>query len=116
WAERGPNSDAVGITNGNTRANSGVAAGRVRAIWVDLADGTGNTIWIGGVNGGLWKTTDITASPSNWSPVNDFFNNMAITGICQDPASTSTMYFCTGEWCFNADAVGGDGIFKSTNG
>ena len=41
---------------------------------------------------------------------------MAITGICQDPVTPATMYFCTGEWPFNSDAVAGDGIFKSTNG
>jgi photosystem II stability/assembly factor-like uncharacterized protein len=116
WTERGPNSDGIGASNGNTRANSGVAAGRVRAILVDAADATGNTVFIGGVNGGIWKTTDITASPATWTNVNDFFSNMAITGICQNPAATSTMYFCTGEWPYNGDAVKGDGIFKSTNG
>ena len=116
WTERGPNSDAVGASNGNTRANSGIASGRIRSILVDAADATGNTVFVGGVNGGIWKTTDITASPATWTFVNDFFSNMAITGICQNPAATATMYFCTGEWTFNADAVAGDGIFKSTNG
>ena len=113
WTERGPTYDAVGVSNGNTRANNGIASGRVRAIFVDGADATGNTIWLGGVNGGIWKTTDITASPATWTFVNDFFSNMAVTGICQDPTNTNTMYFCTGEAFYNADAVGGDGIFKS---
>jgi len=116
WTERGPNSDLVGASNGNTRGNSGVAAGRIRSILVDAADATGNTVWVGGVNGGIWKTTDITASPATWTFVNDFFSNMAITGICQDPTTPATMYFCTGEWVFNSDAVAGDGIFKSTDG
>ncbi|MBK7433385.1 MAG: exo-alpha-sialidase [Chitinophagaceae bacterium] len=116
WTERGPSYDAVGASNGNTRANSGIASGRIRAILVDASDASGNTVWIGGVNGGLWKTTDITASPATWNFVNDFFSNMAITSICQNPASTSTMYFCTGEANFNADAVGGDGVFKSADG
>ncbi|MBK9485293.1 MAG: hypothetical protein IPO01_08750 [Chitinophagaceae bacterium] len=120
WTERGPTSDVVGVSNGNTRANSGgnpsVASGRIRAVLVDAADATGNTVFIGGVNGGIWKTTDITASPATWTFVNDFFSNMAITGICQDPVTPATMYFCTGEWPFNSDAVAGDGIFKSTNG
>jgi photosystem II stability/assembly factor-like uncharacterized protein len=115
WTERGPNSDVVGGSNGNTRANSGIASGRIRAMLVDAADATGNTVWIGGVGGGLWKTTDITASPATWTNVNDFFSNMAITGICQDPVTPATMYFCTGEWPGNSDAVAGDGIFKSTN-
>ncbi|MCX6315182.1 MAG: T9SS type A sorting domain-containing protein [Sphingobacteriales bacterium] len=115
WAERGPVSDVVGPSNGNTRANSGIASGRIRASLVDAADATGNTVWVGGVAGGLWKTTDITASPATWTPINDFFSNMAITSICQNPTLSSTMYFCTGEAYYNTDAVKGDGIFKTTN-
>lgn len=116
WTERGPNSDAVGPSNGNTRANSGVTSGRMRAILVDAADASGNTVFVGGVNGGIWKTTDISVSPATWTPVSDFFANMAITSICQNPAAPATMYFATGEWTFNVDAVQGDGIWKSTNG
>ncbi|MBK8609937.1 MAG: T9SS type A sorting domain-containing protein [Chitinophagaceae bacterium] len=116
WEERGPNADVVGPSNGNTRANSGVSSGRIRAILVDASDVTGNTVFAGSVAGGLWKTTDITSSPANWTRVDDFLSNMAITSICQNPAIPATMYFCTGEANFNFDAVQGDGIFKSTDG
>ena len=116
WVERGPTSDAVGASNGNTRANSGVASGRIRAILVDAADATGKTVFIGAVDGGLWKTTDITASPATWTLINDFFTNMAITSICQDPTNPLIMYFGTGEGFYNADAVRGVGVWKSTDG
>ena len=116
WTERGPNSDVVGASNGNTRANSGITAGRIRAVHPDLSDPTGKKVWIGGVDGGLWKTNDITASPATWTLVNDYFSNLAVTDICQDPSNTSIMYFCTGEAYYNADAVSGVGVFKSTDG
>jgi trimeric autotransporter adhesin len=116
WTERGPNSDTVGASNGNTRANSGVTSGRVRAVMVDANDASGNTVWVGGVNGGIWKTTNITLSPATWTPQSDFYANMAVTSICQNPSSPQTMYFATGEAFYNADAVAGDGIWKSTNG
>src|SRR5437868_13178153 len=116
WTERGPNSDAVGPSNGNSRANAGVASGRIRAILVDAADATGKTVFIGGVDGGLWKTTDITLSPASWTLVNDFFANMAITSMCQDPTNSLVMYFATGEAYFNNDGVRGNGIWKSTDG
>ena len=116
WVERGPNSDATGPSNGNTRANSGIASGRIRAIMVDSSDATHKTVWIGGVDGGLWKTTDITASPATWTVVNDNLSNLAIAAICQDPTNNQTMYFCTGESYFNVDAVPGNGVFKSTDG
>ena len=116
WTERGPNSDAVGPSNGNTRAGGGVTSGRMRAIWVDLADPTYHTVWVGGVDGGIWKTSDISASPATWTPVDDFLANLAIGSICQDPLGTKdTMYFGTGEKTYNADAVRGGGVWKSVD-
>jgi hypothetical protein len=115
WIERGPVSDVVGSSNGNTRANSGITSGRIRSILVDAADATRKTVWVGGVDGGLWKTSDITTAPPTWALVNDFLNNLSIGDICQVPGTPATMYFCTGEGYFNADGVRGNGVFKSTN-
>jgi trimeric autotransporter adhesin len=118
WVERGPNTDAVGPSNGNSRANGGIAAGRVRAVMVDSTDVTRKTVFAGSVAGGLWKTTDITASPASWTVVNDYLSNLSIADICQDPRPgfQNIMYFCTGESYYNADAVQGNGVFKSTDG
>lgn len=115
WAERGPNSDVVGPSNGNGRPGGGIPSGRVRAIWVDLTDVSNHTVWVGGIDGGLWKTTNINASPATWTLVNDFFGNLAIGSICQDPLTPATMYFGTGEKTVNFDAVRGGGVWKSTN-
>lgn len=115
WMERGSYSDVVGPSNSNGRPGNRVTSGRVRAIWVDLADATNKTVWLGGIDGGIWKTTDITASPATWTLVNDFFGNLAIASICQDPSNTNIMYFGTGEKTFNSDAVLGGGIWKSTD-
>lgn len=115
WLERGPNSDAVGPSNGNTRPGNGKTSGRVRAIFEDLGDATGKTVWVGGIDGGLWKTNDITANPATWTPINDFFGNLAVASICQDPTDVNIMYFGTGEKAINADAVRGAGIWRSTD-
>ncbi|MEZ4685125.1 MAG: hypothetical protein R3B47_03400 [Bacteroidia bacterium] len=69
WAERGPKN----------------VAGRTRAILVDANDPTGNTIWAGGVGGGLWKTTNAISPSPTWSLVDGLFENVAITCIAQDP-------------------------------
>lgn len=116
WIERGPTGDVVGVTNGNKRygTTSSLASGRIRAIWVDLTDATGNTVWVGGVDGGLWKTTNFKTT-ATWAPINDFFTNLAITSICQDPVNKNIMYFCTGEAYGNYDAVRGTGVFRSTD-
>lgn len=115
WTERGPNSDAVGASNGNGRPGNGKTSGRVRAIWEDLGDATGKTVWVGGIDGGLWKTNDITVATPTWTPINDFFGNLSIASICQDPTDVNIMYFGTGEKAINADAVRGAGLWMSTD-
>ncbi len=116
WQERGPDSDAVGPSNGNTRAGNGKTSGRMRAIWEDLRDATGKTVWVGGIDGGLWKTNDITLNNTTWTPINDFFGNLAVSSICQDPTNFNVMYFGTGEKAINSDGVRGAGIWRSADG
>jgi hypothetical protein len=100
WVERGPKN----------------CGGRTRSILIDLNDPSRKTVWAGSVSGGLWKTTDITLANPNWTNQNDFFDNMAITGIAQATGNTQVMYFCTGEGNGNIDAVRGLGVWKSING
>ncbi len=114
WVERGSNSDVAG-PQGNQRPGNGVTSGRMRTLWVDLGDATGKTVWVGGISGGLWKTTDITAAPATWTLINDYLSNLAVSGIAQDPSNPNNMYFCTGESYFTGGGVGGVGVFKSTD-
>lgn len=117
WTERGPYLDNKGA-GGNGRGSVGnpTVSARIRAIWVDLSDASNKTVWVGSASGGLWKTTDVTASPAAWVPANDFFMSLAVSSICQDPTGTkSTLYFGTGEKTYNSDAVRGAGIWKSTD-
>ncbi|MDQ3019256.1 MAG: PKD domain-containing protein [Bacteroidota bacterium] len=100
WQERGPNN----------------VGGRTRAVLFDRADATGKIVFAGGVGGGLWKTTDITQLNPNWTKIDDFFSNIAISCIIQDPQNAQVMYFGTGEGRYNIDAIRGLGIWKSTNG
>jgi len=115
WIERGPSGDSTGISNGNTRANKGQTAGRIDAIMVDSSDATHKTVWIGGRGGGLWKTTDITATAPIWTLVNDYMGNLSMAAITQDPTNYNIMYFCTGESYNEAGALRGNGVFKSTD-
>ncbi|HEV7780213.1 MAG TPA: hypothetical protein VGO58_03055, partial [Chitinophagaceae bacterium] len=116
WIERGPTGDFARI-NGNPRQSDDQTSGRIRATMIDSLDPTHKTVFIGSVAGGLWKTTDITAFPATWTLVNDFLSNLAIADMCQDPRPgfQNNMYLCTGESYFNADAVRGVGVFKSTD-
>ncbi|RYY98160.1 MAG: hypothetical protein EOO11_08880, partial [Chitinophagaceae bacterium] len=116
WIERGPSYDSVG-PSGNNRAGDGYTAGRIRAVLIDtLRDITGNTVFAGGVAGGLWKCTNfMSGGVPNWTHADDRFDNLAVSSICQDPTAPIRLYFATGEAASNADAVYGGGIWKSSN-
>lgn len=100
WVERGP-------TN---------VGGRTRGLMFDPNDSTGNKVWAGGVAGGLWYNNDITLFSSSWIKVDDFWANMAVSGITHDPTNTQVFYVGTGEGYGNIDAVRGGGVWKSTDG
>src|SRR5262249_19592233 len=68
----------------------GNVGGRVRGIcFVNATTG-----YLGGVSGGIWKTTNGGAS---WSPLTDFLASMSVTSIVVDPTSSSRLYAATGE-------------------
>jgi Secretion system C-terminal sorting domain len=100
WQERGPNN----------------IGGRTRAILIDKSDVSGNTVFAGSVSGGLFKCTNFTNAIPNWTVVNDFLPNLAITCIVQDNNNLNIMYAGTGEGWFNVDALRGAGIYKSIDG
>jgi hypothetical protein len=100
WQERGP-------------INVG---GRVRALFIDSRDASGNTIFAGGVGGGIWKCTGFKSATPVWTVIDDNMSNLAVTAMAQDPTNGNIMYAGTGEGYFNSDAILGDGIYKSTDG
>lgn len=90
--------------------------GRSRTMLIDANDATGKTVFVASVGGGIWKTTDITQAEPNWTAVNDFMDNLAVTSLAQDPSNTQILYAATGEGTGNSDAIRGLGVWKSTNG
>ena len=116
--------EAALLRTGNTEwmeVGPSNVGGRTRAILIDKNDPTGETVWAGGVSGGLWKSIN---GGENWSPIDDFFENMAVTCIVQHPLYPDTMYFGTGEgMASNAPITGvpplgvrGLGVWFSTDG
>ena len=98
WEERGP--DNVG--------------GRTRALIFDPNDASNETVFAGGVSGGLWKNTNISNSSSRWVRVG-IPENLAISCIAVDPNNSKIFYVGTGESYVNGD-VNGDGLWKSIDG
>lgn len=98
WIERGP-------TN---------VGGRTRAVIFDPNDPTNETVFAGGVSGGIWKNTNISNDNSEWTRVN-IPDNLNVTCIAVDPNNSNIFYAGTGESYVGGD-VTGDGLWKSTNG
>jgi len=97
--------------SGWTWLGPGNIGGRVRALLIHPT--AQSTMWAGGVDGGVWKTTD---GGTSWSPLNDFMANLAVSCLVMDPNNPNTIYAGTGEGFHNIDAIRGAGIFKSANG
>lgn len=98
WVERGP--DNVG--------------GRTRALMFDPNDASNETVFAGGVSGGLWKNTNISNSNSVWTQV-PMSENLNVSSITVDPNNSNIFYIGTGESYVGGD-VNGNGIWKSTDG
>lgn len=97
WIERGPNN----------------VGGRTRAIMFDPNDTTNETVFAGGVSGGLWKNTNISNPNSQWTRVN-IPENLAVSCIVADPNNSNTFYVGTGESYVGGD-VNGNGVWKSND-
>ncbi len=93
-----------------TQLGPGNIGGRIRAIAVHPTDP--NTVYIGAVAGGIWKSVN---GGVTWIALNDFMDNLAVCSIVIDPNNPNTIYAGTGEGFFNLDAIRGAGIFKSTD-
>ena len=89
-----------------------MTSGRVTAIAVDTSDATGNTVYVGGAEGGVWKTTN---GGTNWSALTDAQFSLAIGSLAIDPNNNQVVYAGTGEENFNGDAYYGGGLLRSTD-
>ena len=109
-------STPVWTSIGPTPTTGGVfspVAGRVTTIAVDPSDASGNTVLIGGAQGGIWRTTDAGAT---WTAVGDQDPSLAMGSIAFAPSQPSTVYAGTGEQAsIGFDIYYGAGVLKSTD-
>lgn len=126
WVSLGPKalpSDA----SGSGLQNYGFVTGRATAVAIDPNDATGNTVFVGGAYGGVWKSTNagpLSVDPSivTWTPLTDSQSTLAIGSIAVQPqisnpnAANSVVLAGTGETDSSTDSYYGLGILRSTNG
>lgn len=100
-----------------TALGPGNIGGRTRSLVIH--PNNPNTLWLGGVSGGIWKSTN---GGNNWSPLTDLASNIAINSMAITPGQPDVLYAGTGEGYFREVVRGtslplrGGGILKTTNG
>lgn len=100
WKEMGP----APITNGPY-------TGRVAAIAASKSNT--NLYYVGGADGGVWKTIDAGRS---WTPIGDHLPVTAVGALAVDPKNDNVLYVGMGEANFANHSRYGEGVAKTTDG
>jgi len=91
--------------------------GRSTAIAIDPSDATGNTVYIAGASGGVWKSTNAAATVAanvTWTPVTDQQASLT-AGAVSVKSDGSVVLVGTGEPDNAIDSYYGVGILRSTD-
>ncbi len=73
WIALGP-APLASAASGNGTQDYRQVAGRVTAVAIDPADTTGNTVYVGAAQGGIWKSVNAAYSVADnvgWTPLTD---------------------------------------------
>lgn len=119
WVEQGPGP----ILNGaNTEGMPGPnpVAGAINAIVPDPT--SADIVFVGTVNGGVWKTSNATAATPTWTPLTDTqLPALSIDSLAMSPVNPNTLFAGTGStsskgFGFNGEGSPGFGVARSTDG
>jgi photosystem II stability/assembly factor-like uncharacterized protein len=85
-----------------------------RSVAVDAVPGTPFTFYFGGVDGGVWRSTNYGLT---WTNITDGQLNASnsIGALAVAPSNPKTIYIGTGEADIRNTFVTGDGIYKTTD-
>jgi hypothetical protein len=122
WTPLGPVPLASDAT-GDGFQNYNQVSGRATAVAIDPADPSGNTVYIGGAQGGVWQSTNAAGSIANnviWTAVTDDQATLSIGAIAIQPGNSnpaqSVILVGTGEADNSADSYFGLGMLRSADG
>src|SRR5262249_3190801 len=111
WVSQGP---APIVNTQTTLGSTGSVSGAVDVIAVN--PNAPGTMYVGSVNGGLWKTPNGTAASPTWTPLTDQLPSLSISALSLDTTNPSVIWAGTG---LRSSFIEGDvltGLLKSTNG
>jgi len=115
WVEQGP-----GPTTGGQVENinpDGEVVGAIHAVAVHPTDA--NIIYVGAVNGGIWRTGNANAVKPNWVPQLGLDQALGIGDIAFDPTDPTHLTLVAGAGMFSSFGQRGPdpvGIWRTTDG
>lgn len=133
WSALGPAPSGTASVN-DTDQDYGPAVGRTTMVLVDQSDPTGNTVYIGGAAGGLWKSTNAAdtnvqncntvsistapycASNVTWTPLIDQQASLTVGAMAIKPGNNQWLLVGTGEANNSVDSYYGLGFLLSQDG
>jgi hypothetical protein len=119
WTPLGPQPTANTAFYGNV-------SGRVTALAVDPCDATGNTVYAGGADGGVWVSFNaLSGNPVTWQPLTDYQPSLSTGALALAPkpcqtfnghAQSNLILVGTGESNYAHDSLYGAGVLRSSDG
>ncbi len=114
WSPQGPGPISGGQVEGMTNK---FVCGAIHAVITHPTDP--NIVYIGAVNGGVWKTTNATAASPSWTTTTSDMPSLSIGALAFDPldATVQTVWAGTGRFS-SFSRFGGSraGLLKTTDG
>ena len=111
WIEQGPGPTLNGQEEGIT---GNPVSGAIQAIAIDPTDA--NTIYVGGTNSGVWKTTNAMSPTPTWTPLTDTaLPTLGVNSLALSPLTSTTLYVGSGS-ASSFGASAGYGVGKSIDG
>ncbi len=84
-----------------------------RSVAAAGVPGQPETFYFGGVNGGVWRTTN---AGRTWTPIFDSVKVGSIGAVAVAPSDPNVIYVGSGEADMRSDISEGNGMYKSTDG
>lgn len=114
WVQQGPGPNTNGQVEGITNRP---VVGAVKTVATHPTDAA--TIYVGAVNGGIWKTTNATAATPTWVEQLGGNRSLSVGAIGFDPTDASNQTLMAGAGRFSSLASFGNdrvGVWRTTNG
>jgi len=119
WGAQGP-APTTGAQVQNLNPNNEVS-GAIHAVVAHPTDP--DILYVGAVNGGIWRTENATTASPEWTPLTDFEQSLSVGALEMDPGNPNTLLAGIGRFSsFGGDppfqVAGGDlsGLLRTTDG